>query len=369
MESGLESAGAMAMAGAAARAIDPPAAREAVHGGVCANCGAALAGAYCSACGQQAHLHRSVLHAFEEVLHGITHFDSKLWNTLPLLAVRPGKLTRDYVHGRRARYVAPVALFLLTVFAMFLLFGFLPAPKLANKAIEVDPAVRAELLADMQAKVAAQDARIAAAEAALAPGDKAALDALASLKADRAVLEAARRRVERGTAETLPADIAAAVGDIGRDGGISFKSDDPALDAKVTRALQEPDFLIYKMKQKGYKLSFLLVPLSLPWMMLLFAWKRGVHVYDHVVFLLYSISFMSMLAMVAVLLAAYTRVPGWVYPTLLIYIPVLHMFAQLKEGYALGWGSAAWRTVALAGFAVLSLIVYLVVILLLGLLD
>ncbi len=74
----------------------------------CANCGAVVAGAYCSACGQKLHLHRSLAGALHEMVHGLLHFDSKVWRTLPLLAFRPGFLTRDYIAGRRACYTAPL---------------------------------------------------------------------------------------------------------------------------------------------------------------------------------------------------------------------------------------------------------------------
>jgi hypothetical protein len=58
-----------------------------------------------------------------------------------------------------------------------------------------------------------------------------------------------------------------------------------------------------------------------------------------------------------------------VYGTMFTIIPVAHMFAQLKEGYALGWFSAAWRTFALANLAAVTLSLYFIGILLLGLLD
>lgn len=371
MDSGLEAAGQLATAAAAAQAIDPDEPRRESHGLSCLNCGATVTGAYCSACGQKAHLHRSVFHAVEEFLHGITHFDSKLWNTLPLLAVRPGRLTRDYVLGKRARYVAPVALFLLTVFSMFLLFGFLPGPKLPDNAIQLDPKDRAEALARIGGEIAELDVKIAAAEAAVAksPQDSQAREQLASMKVGRAVADAARTRLEGGTQDSGSKAFATAIGEAARSGGVQVDLGNPALEAKARQTLQDPEFLFYKMKQKGYKLSFLLVPLSLPWMILLFAWKRGIHIYDHVVFLLYSISFMSMLAIVAALLATYTNTPGGIYTLLLVFVPVLHMFMQLKEGYALGWFSAAWRTVALAGSALLTLGAYFIIILLLGLLD
>jgi hypothetical protein len=367
MDSGLEAAGALATAAAAANAIDPDEPRREGHGEACLNCGATVTGAYCSACGQKAHVHRSVLHAVEEFLHGITHFDSKLWNTLPLLFFRPGKLTREYVEGKRARYVAPVALFLLTIFSMFLLFGFLPLPQLSPGAVEVDPAKVAAARTQIDRQLADIDRDIAAARK-----DPARADDLVALTLTRASLMSTRETLagdplKSGAGKQSVFDVistATKTGDLKIDLG-----GDAELEAKATKALGDPEFVFYKMKQKGYKLSFLLVPLSLPWMILLFAWKRNVKVYDHVVFLLYSISFMSMLAMAAVAMASAGVTNGTLYGLMFTLIPVAHMFAQLKEGYALGWFSAAWRTFALASLAALTLCLYFIGILLLGLLD
>ncbi|TPE64586.1 DUF3667 domain-containing protein [Sandaracinobacter neustonicus] len=372
MVSGLEDAGALMTAGAAAREIDPSRATEEVHEGNCLNCGAPLHGAYCSNCGQKAHLHRSVLHAVEEFLHGILHFDSKLWNTLPLLIFRPGKLTRDYVMGHRARYIAPVALFLLTIFTTFLVFGFMPTPVLNNgEAIQMTGKDREAAAARMKAELSTVDAELATARGALKadPGNADLSAEVKRLETAQTVADAAMKQLESGGVAASATDLIGALSDASKSGEMKMNLTDKNLEAKIRRALGDPEFMFYKMKQKGYKLSFLLVPLSLPWMLLLFAWKRGVKPYDHVVFLLYSISFMSMLALVAMLLSSFTNLPSGFYAFLLIVVPVAHMFAQLKEGYALGWFSAAWRTVALATLAVVTLAGFFVGILLLGLLD
>ncbi len=86
MSSELEAAGALLTAGLAASEVEasaPPGA-AAAHGLRCANCGAALAGNLCSACGQPAHVHRSLLHLAEEVLHGVF---AALWRMFVLLSV------------------------------------------------------------------------------------------------------------------------------------------------------------------------------------------------------------------------------------------------------------------------------------------
>jgi len=98
-------------------------AHASVHGN-CANCGAALNGHYCHQCGQSAHIHRSLLHMFEEFLHGIFHFDTKAWRTIPSLIWHPGKLTREYIAGKRTSYVSPLALFLFLNFLMFFVFSY-----------------------------------------------------------------------------------------------------------------------------------------------------------------------------------------------------------------------------------------------------
>ena len=52
------------------------------------------------------------------------NFEGKIWRTLPMLAWRPGEMTRRYIAGERARFISPVALYLFTVFAMFAVLNF-----------------------------------------------------------------------------------------------------------------------------------------------------------------------------------------------------------------------------------------------------
>jgi hypothetical protein len=372
MSGEIEAAAQLASAALAARELDRGQATlaPASHAeGACRNCGAVLTGNYCASCGQKAHIHRSVVHAVEEFLHGITHFDGKFWNTLPLLIARPGKLTRDYVMGHRARYVAPVATFLLTVFLMFFLFSFMSGPQIPEGAVVLDPKDRRNALADAQRAVADIEAEMAAARA-----DPARADELAGLRIAHSAAVAMRERITAGAdSEPVYTSKGGTVFDVIRSeaaaGNLKVSTGNPEWDAKGAKALKEPDFVFYKMKQKGYKLSFLLVPLSLPWLVLLFLGKRGVHVYDHVVFLLYSISFMSLLLIVCVGLLELNVASMAVYTTLLLVVPPLHIFMQLKEGYALTPFGALWRTALLTFGALITLMLYFAIILTLGLLD
>jgi hypothetical protein len=287
------------------KASDTPSAHP-----LCADCGAQTLGRYCHHCGNEAHVHRTLAHLGEELLHGVAHFDSRAWRTLPMLAFRPGRLTRGWIEGQRARYVSPLALFLFTVFVMFMALSYVPAP--AERPV-------------------AQEARAAAARIQAQTGE--ARDGAIQIQSD--------------------GDWRAAMVRLAREGQLD--TGDPKLDAKIRHKLENPDLTIYKLQQTFYKFSFLLVPISVPFVALLFLWKRGTTLYDHGVFVLYSLTFMSALVL---LTALANRIGGPVSEAgataLALAVPT-HMFFQLKGAYGLRWVSAAWRTVVLLIFCGVAL--------------
>lgn len=350
-----EAIGALATAALAARAIEPIASgagQHASHLGDCANCGARLHGAYCHACGQRGHIHRSLVHMGEEVVHGVIHFDGKIWRTLPLLVFRPGKLTRDYIHGRRACFVSPMGLFLFTVFLMFLAVSF--APTGGVETLVEQPSDPAAAAADRAAVIADVRARAARARAAAAadPGSVAAAEISAAW--------------ERALAEATTGDkLARVVGGAKVTREFDFNTGWPALDKKIDEYAKNPEFFFYKIKNTAYKFSFLMVPLSLPFIWLLFFWKRGVTMYDHAVFALYSLSFMSLLFTFASVLGQAPRLSA-VALSLVLLAPPIHMFAQLKGAYGLTAFGALWRTVVLQFFIVIISTLFVVAILALG---
>jgi len=44
----------------------------------------------------------------EEFAYGVLHLESEGWRTPQMPIVNPGRLTREYIGVRRARYVAPL---------------------------------------------------------------------------------------------------------------------------------------------------------------------------------------------------------------------------------------------------------------------
>ncbi|GLH73949.1 hypothetical protein GETHLI_24510 [Geothrix limicola] len=94
---------------------------------LCLNCEAELQGTFCHRCGQKAQNRRlplkSLLH---DVMHDLWHLDHKVLESLWLLIRHPGFLAEEYLNGRRVRHLPPFRLYVLSSFALFLAFSFVP---------------------------------------------------------------------------------------------------------------------------------------------------------------------------------------------------------------------------------------------------
>lgn len=378
MSSEIDAAGTLAAGGLVAAALDKQDAKAGDVQTICPNCGTAIVGHYCHECGQSAHLPRSIGHIFHDILHGVLHFDSKGWRTLPMLVAHPGTLTRDYVEGKRARYVAPFPMFLFTVFVMYFTFAMVGGPNVnLADAVQLDPksveAAQQELVTETE-RLKTLEAKLAAARAkpVPVPGEAAELKGqITELRTEIGIMKATL-----GTMGVVPRDpenpdapqppdwreaLAKAA-----DTDMKVDTGNPGLNAKLTKALKNPELLFYKMQQSAYKFSFLLVPLSLPFVWLLFPFRRGTHLYDHAVFTLYSLSFMSLLFVFAVLLARTGLISFSNAMAISMFVPPIHIFVQLKGACGLSIGGALARTILLSIFAIVVLALFMLVIMALG---
>ena len=99
---------------------------------VCLNCGTALSGQYCGSCGQRAASRLiSIWELLRDAFGDLFELDSRLWRTLIQMMIRPGRLTRDYLEGRRARYMPPFRMYLVLSIVFFLVAFFDPREELS----------------------------------------------------------------------------------------------------------------------------------------------------------------------------------------------------------------------------------------------
>ena len=109
---------------------------------VCQNCGAALHGEYCSACGQHNIDFKVPLRELlKELIEELFSFDSRLIHSIFPFLTRPGILTAEYVAGRRTRYISPFKMYFFMSFLYFFLTALLQPPvntQTGNGAVNVD---------------------------------------------------------------------------------------------------------------------------------------------------------------------------------------------------------------------------------------
>jgi Protein of unknown function (DUF3667) len=383
----------------------------------CLNCKAQLDGPFCRNCGQKAKVHRTLNAFWHDLIHGVFHFDGKIWRTLPMLMWHPGVLTRRYVHGERAKFVSPLALFLFCVFVTYASVNSL-VPTSLDGAIESPASIEKDFIdgkreAEAEIKELQADLREAKAEGA----DVAAIELAISKQADAiAKLDSEYKAKirKRQLAQSLTVDerkkteakIAEITGEIAaaKKAGQSTTNLDAALSDKQTElkvlknitalankggtisaedinvnmfgieslnqaakhALENPQLVMYKVQSSAYKYAWLLIILSTPFVWLIFAWRRQYLVFDHAVFVTYSLCFMLLLTTFG---SFALRFESWApfTATFLTFAPVLHMYRQLKESYVLSRFSTLWRTALLSMIAMTVLALFVVIIITLGL--
>jgi hypothetical protein len=311
------------------------------EGNRCPNCGATRAGPFCQRCGQAAHIHHDLAGLGHDLAHGVFHFEGRFWNTLPLLVRRPGELTWRYVAGERAKFVTPMALFLFSVFLLFAAVNRLALPDvsgassgLAKAGAEVDRAqgeTRAALLAleRERARRLATDAH----------ADVRTLDErIRSDRQDLAVMGGVVRRLR-------PSDDAAAGHETAT--GVAW------IDRPIHAFNENRPLYAYKLKMASYKFSWALIPISVPFIWLLFFWRRDFGLYHHAIFAIHSLSFTTLL-LVGLIGLHLLRVPaGWLWFVFLA-TPPIHLFRHLRGAYRLGRWGALWRTGILLVFTALA---------------
>ena len=386
-------------------------------GALCLNCNAQLDSPFCRNCGQKAKVHRTLSAFWHDLIHGVFHFDGKIWRTLPMLVWHPGRLTRRYVHGERAKFVSPLALFLFCVFVTYAsvnsLFpksfgGEIETPASIAKALADDQRdaendlkelqtdldetkqagentaaievaiksktaeiekieserqtafkkqqlTKAELAKEQQA-IKIKIAKIEAERAAAKRAGKSAVDLESSLAGERMALKMLSNAsvfAEKGT------DISAKDIDIDIFGIES-------LNQAAKHAMENPQLVMYKVQSSAYKYAWLLIIMSTPFVWLIFAWRRQYMIFDHAVFVTYSLCFMLLLTTFG---SFALRFENWLplTVTILTFAPALHMYRQLKEAYVLSRFSALWRTATLSLLAMTILSIFVGIIITLGL--
>lgn len=122
------------------------------RGTECLNCGHHLdiSDKFCPSCGQiNSNKKLSFSDFFNEFFAGLFAYDSRIRRTFNMLIFHPGKISRDYIKGKRMRYANPFRFYLSASIIFFILWNFtnsfegfntgLDTSAVENEALTKDP--------------------------------------------------------------------------------------------------------------------------------------------------------------------------------------------------------------------------------------
>jgi hypothetical protein len=265
-----------------------------------------------------------------------------------MLAFRPGELTRRYVEGQRTRFVSPLTLFLFTVFMMFAVFSSVGGPLPSGTAAKLQTGM-SESAKSLQAQVEELERRRAAVVAA-GQARQQIDEELADLRSELSLIEQIEREgMLVGLGHRIVDDIPP---------GFFRKA--------VEKFNKDPALTLYKLQANAYKFSWLLIPIMVPLMWLLFLCRpEHWQLYDHTVFVTYSLSF-QLLATILLTLLSHAGVHSALLMTIFALGVTVHVYRQFRGAYELRRFSAAWRTAALTGAGGIAFVLFALVLAALG---
>lgn len=280
-----------------------------------------MQGPYCHQCGQPVKgLVRPLSGWLADFLDGVVQWDGRIPRTLVPLLMRPGFLTREYLAGRRVRYVTPVRLFLFLVIALFVAVNWL---------VDLDVSLGGDVVA-------------------LAPGE----DDRERVERIVAWLPQAERQAALREALSPPSVAGLPETGAGVDPGqnrthLSWLSDElnERLDQAARRAQRDPRAFVEQMLSVAPQALTLMLPLFALVLKVFYLFSRRLYM-EHLLVALHSQAFVA-LALLLILLLASLAGPArdwpwlvtglrWMGTALWAWIPVYLLLAQ-KRIYGQGW--------------------------------
>jgi hypothetical protein len=132
--------------------------------------------------------------------------------------------------------------------------------------------------------------------------------------------------------------------------------------ARLNQAAKNPDAFEATLAEWAQRLAVLALPISAAMLGLTFFWRRGVYMFDHLIFSMHSLSFQALLLSVAMLSSMLSDWLGW----LLLAAPA-HLFVHLRGVYGVGIFGALWRMTVLFIGTVIAFFLALSALVMIGL--
>lgn len=329
----------------------------------CRNCGTPVEVRFCTKCGQLgADFHRPVWDLVASSIADMLALDGRLWKTLPPLILRPGRVTREYIDGKRARFVPPFRLFLLTSVIFFLtIFWVLEhQPWLKEFTLSPNNQPSGEF-------VVAGDIRFNIGDPADAEAMRKQLDEADLSPEERAQIEAALARLpDSGSLTPFLLEDGSIDRDALRDAITASNPDLTPEELVVAQATadrfanfyENQERFVTRMKEWAPRFTLMFLPIFSALLALSYAWHRRRYFYDHLITGLHFQTFVYVLVTLLLVLSA--LVPGAApfaagFAPLIIFVYLWRMLRVTYDtGHILSFIRAGFLLIA--GIIVLSLL-------------
>jgi hypothetical protein len=134
--------------------------------------------------------------------------------------------------------------------------------------------------------------------------------------------------------------------------------------ARLKQAAKDPKAFEATLMEWAQRLAVLALPLSAGLLGLMFFWRRGIYLFDHLIFSMHSLSFQGLLLSTAMVASLLT---GWA--QLLFLAAPVHLFAHMKGTYGLSVVGTLWRMAVLFVISVFVLVLALSGLVMIGLAE
>lgn len=274
----------------------------------CLNCGAEVPLVYCPTCGQMNREPKfNLKDLITDFVHDFTHFDSKFFRTTLLLLTKPGFLTKEFIEGKRLKYLNPVRMYVFTSALYFFFVYTIYGNTTKDEQLQSSDFVTVQDTVDIETESGFKN--VQAYEQAQAK--------LPSEKQDGWIKKWSVKQEIRLVNK--------------------FKND-----SKGTIAGIQKEFL-----KSLPSLMFVSLPFLALFLQLIFIRRKSVSYVDHLLFLIhfYILSFiLSFLFINAILLTSFDLLTwmGWVATVIMVWI-CLYPLLAMRNFYQLGWGGAIFR--------------------------
>ncbi|KCZ92391.1 DUF3667 domain-containing protein [Hyphomonas johnsonii] len=358
VDSAIEHAAADAASGLAGGA-------HAADGTHCLNCGKPLEGTYCYDCGQSAQsLRRPFWALLGESMETLFSLDGRIARTLPDLLIHPGRMTRAYLDGKRARFIPPFRLYVLASLVFFIIL-----PLMMGQRISLVPNGEQNF----------EDAR-AGIEQSFQDGDMTDAEYESAIQAVDRAEELWRGGIPGLVTPTPPAPEGADPAPLApQDEWAGFmpkqtletlraageQGDEDA--ARLVEIMDEPGQLAEQTQRWIPRMMFVLLPVYACLLALVYIWRRQFLFFDHLIVSLHFHSAMFFAMALGALLAPVIGV-GWVVLALLVYSNA-YLYRLNRVVYGRGKFSSLVRTLTLDGIYFIILMTALLTAVILGALS